>query len=189
MIGSLWFNSFSSGAAPVAGTDYELISTTILSSTTSSVTFSGLGTSAAAYKHLQVRMTVRDDRGGFPGSQIYMRLNGDTGTNYSFHALQGSGTAAGSGSGISTSYPYLFDTVGSGGTTNAFAAGVIDLLDFQSSTKNKTVRTLGGMAQAYNWLALSSNLWMNTAPVTSITFLGLGNFVTGSRFSLYGLKG
>lgn len=190
MIGSFWFNSFSAGGGGGGGTDYELISTTVLGSLSSSVTFSGLDTSAAAYKHLQIRATVRDNRGGFTGSNHYLRLNGDTGNNYAHHQLYGSGSSVGSGAASSQSSIYVGDIPGAGGTLNAFAGEVIDILDFASTSKYKTIRTLSGMAQAYNWLLLGSGLWMSTSAVTSVTMLStLGSFEPGSRFSLYGLKG
>ena len=77
----------------------------------------------------------------------------------------------------------------SAATASAFGGGVVDILDPYSTTKNKTIRGLGGLA-ATN-IALRSGSWASTDSVTSITCLPFsgGNWVAGSRFSLYGIKG
>jgi hypothetical protein len=49
------------GGGPLAS-DYELISTQILTSPQSSITFSSLGTYSSTYKHLQVRAVARSTR-------------------------------------------------------------------------------------------------------------------------------
>jgi hypothetical protein len=67
----------------------------------------------------------------------------------------------------------------------------MDILDYGVTTKNTTMRALNG-GHEYNWIALASGVWMNTAAVTSITFnmpLTSANFVSGTRFSLYGIRG
>lgn len=178
MIGSLWFNSFSSGAGGSA--DYELISTTVLGSSAASVTFSGLGTSAAAYKHLQIRYVANGDSASYRNR---MRLNGDTATNYATHLLFGTGSAVNSAAGTSTTEMALSSGAN---TANVFNAGVVDLLDFQNVSKNKTMRALVG---SNGEVALTSGVWLSTSAVTSMSLRpDAGNFVTGSRFSLYGLK-
>lgn len=177
----------SAGGAEAA---YELITTTIVTgSVASTVTLSNLNTLAANYKHIQLRITTRDNRGGFTGSQMYMRFNGDTTSNYSFHSLYGSGSSAGSFAGTTASSIYVLDNPGVGGTTNAWAGVIIDIPDFSNGSKYKTIRALGGMAQAYNWLTLTSGSWRSFGAIDSITISGLGSQEPGSRFSIYGLKG
>lgn len=169
-------------------TDYELISTTLVTSAVSSITFSGLGAAAAAYKHLQIRWTARvsdNNSGGFA------RLNGDTGANYSIHSLYGNGSSVISDGYGSQTYAYIGGYAGNSDAANAFGVGVTDLLDFSSTSKNKTLRSLSGMEGSTNkQVFLRSGAWYNTAAVTSITYLAYsGNFAVGSRFSIYGLKG
>jgi cytochrome P450 len=78
---------------------------------------------------------------------------------------------------------------GNTATASAFGAGVVDILDSYSTTKNKTIRAFYGKATASNRIALSSGFWNNTAALTQVRFSAIGSFVTGSRFSLYGIKG
>jgi len=67
---------------------------------------------------------------------------------------------------------------------------VLDILDAYSTTKNKTIRSLSGMTGGANNLQLYSGLWNNTAAISSLNiFPGATNFVAGSRFSLYGIRG
>jgi len=119
----------SAGGASAA---YELISTTVLGSSQSSVTFSGLGTSAANYKHLQIRYTGRSSQASNETFTL-MRFNSDTSANYSWHYLLGNGTGVSSSSGVSDTSMALNSITTANSTTNAFGAGVIDILDFQST--------------------------------------------------------
>jgi hypothetical protein len=175
---------------PAFASDYELISTTILGGTAASVTFSNLGDYSSTYKHLQIRVAARSSDAN-PGVGVYSRLNADAGSNYRAHFLLGNGSSVLTGvlavgttglSGIITA---------AGAAANNFGIGVIDLLDPYSTTKNKTLRTLAGITDAaQNRIDLHSALWLNTASLTSWQlFPELGNFVTGSRFSLYGIRG
>ena len=65
----------------------------------------------------------------------------------------------------------------------------MDILD-PYATKNKTVRSLSGNSGGSDsQVRLMSSAWLNTTSVTSITILGDGgDLVSGSRFSLYGIK-
>jgi hypothetical protein len=174
------------GAGGVAfSSDYELISTTTLGTATNSVTFSSLGTYSSTYKHLQIRYAAKQSNSTSVG--VYGRFNGDTAGNYSWHYLAGNGSSVSSSALTSTTSMLVGSAFGTG-TANAFGGGVIDILDTYSTTKNKTVRSLEGRAS--EWVALESGSWRNTASITSITlFPDVYNFSTGSRFSLYGIKG
>ncbi len=177
----------------VALSDYELIETQILGSAQSSVVFSNLGTYSSTYKHLQIRGTVRVSRNvGVNSSDLSYRINGDTGTNYSYHLLAGDGSSVASSAGTSTNFGYVGSISSAGDTANSFSGFVFDLLDSYSTTKNKTVRSiLAKPSTSPSLVGLYSGLWRNTSSTTSITFYDLNgtNFVVGCRFSIYGLKG
>jgi hypothetical protein len=175
---------FLAGSGGVEG-DYELIETTILSSTASDVTFSGLGTYSSTYKHLQVRYVATVGSGS---NRSRLRINGDTGTNYATHLLFGSGSSVSSAAGASATQIALGAVTP---VTNAFSAGVIDLLDAYSTSKNKTVRALAGNTNSTSQeIALTSGVFLSTASITSITLRpDSDSYSIGSRFSLYGIKG
>jgi len=172
----------------VALSDYELISTTVLAGTAASVTFSNLGDYSSTYRHLQVRTLARVS--GATTETLLIRLNGDTGSNYSWHGLSGNGSAVSSFALTSNSYMGIGIHPGTNSSANIFGPTVIDFLDTYSTTKNKTARSLGGMNGAATTVRLHSGLWQSTSSLTSIqVFSEVTNFVAGSRFSLYGIKG
>jgi hypothetical protein len=175
---------------PVALSDYELITSTILTTTAASVEFSSLGTYSSTYKHLQIRASARSNSAGVSDVNWFMRINGDTGSNYARHLLRGTGTSVSSSALTSATSMRIGSLPAATGTTSEFGPLVLDLLDPYSTTKNKTVRCLTGLIGSQNRIELQSNFRISTASTTSITLLQeSGSFIAGSRFSLYGIKG
>jgi len=174
----------SSGAAPV-GSDYELISTTTMSSDASSLTLSGLNTYASTYKHLQIRISAKTNRSA-GADDLTIRFNGDSAANYSTHVLMGYGSMLSYGYGSGS----MFIPAAAARSTAGWSTGVVmDVLDAYSTTKNKVFRALSG--EGGGAVGLSSGSWYNTAALTSIQFLPVyaSSIVAGSRFSVYGIKG
>jgi hypothetical protein len=173
------------GAGGVQG-DYELIETQILGSSQASVVFSSLATYSSTYKHLQIRVAARSTRSATTDG-IDLRINADTGANYSLHLLQGTGTAVSSYGEANTNLIYCGDIPAASTTANSFGALVIDILDCYSTTKNKTAKALSGYTSL---IGLYSGHRRNTESTTSLTVqTRTGSLATGSRFSLYGIRG
>lgn len=178
------------GAGGVAfASDYELISSQILTGTQSSVTFSGLSSYSANYKHLQIRAVGRAAVAAVDmGYRI--RFNGGASTDYSFHRINGSGSSVTAYADAGATYFYTSQgLIGSSGTANAFGVIVIDILDAFNTSKNTTTRAFDS---AQTQLALDSSGWYNTAAIDSIYMevdAATPNFASGSRFSIYGIKG
>lgn len=171
------------------GNALTLISTTLISSNTSTLTFSSI---PSIYKHLQIRFTARSANAETIANWL-MRMNGDTGGNYAMHWLRGNGSDVSSGNLYAgyTSIQIQNARTGSAATANAFAAGIIDIADYSNSSKNKVTKTLSGSAgSSINAIWLQSGLWLDTSAITSLTLFVAGgdNFVAGSRFSLYGVS-
>lgn len=168
---------------------YELIETNILGSNASSITFSSI---PGTYKHLEIRVVARASTSSYNSTTTRVTLNGDTGANYSSHDVGGSGTSVSSNA--STGLAFMRNLLiipSSASTASAFGSGVISILDYASTTKFKTLRSLAGWTSNLDQgIQLGSGSWRNTAAVTSITLTDDRNsYVTGSRFSLYGIKG
>ena len=166
---------------------YDLLETTTLGSSASSVTFSGLG-SYSDYAHLQIRAVARGDAGSSYGWQwLEMKPNS---TNVArFHEIRGMGGSVTSG--VDTNN-FTFPITGADQDANNFGTGVIDILDFLNTSKNTTIRSLGGSTDADRPVVVfSSSLYNATTAVTTLEFTcqNGGNLVSGSRFSLYGIKG
>jgi hypothetical protein len=181
-----------SQAAGGGGGAYDLLETTTLTSSASSVTFSGLD-SYSDYAHLQIRFVARSDRSN-NSSQLVARMNGNFGNNYASHRLKADGSTVGSQGYSSTDGLYPSQLTAANNTSGAFGSGVLDLIDAFSTTKNTTARNLGGYTDPgnnKNSIQFTSGLYISTDLLTSFEFFdGYGdNFVAGSRFSLYGIKG
>jgi hypothetical protein len=71
-----------------------------------------------------------------------------------------------------------------------FGVMVMDILDYADTSKNKTVRYLGGHDQnGAGILRLGSGSWRNTSAINSIVFsVSSQNWATNTTFSLYGVK-
>jgi hypothetical protein len=177
------------GAGPSAAGAFELLESQILTGTQASVTFSNLNTNyGSTYQHLQLRMVVRGNRNATEANSR-VEFNGDTGTNYRAHALIGNGSTVTSYDSTARAYIYWGDAAGLTFTANGFAAAIMDILDPFETTKNTTTRTLSGLEGNYDRIQLFSGFWNNTAALTSIRIFPEANdFITGSRFSLYGMR-
>ena len=168
---------------------YESISTVTVSTAVASVTFSSI---PATYKHLQIRYIARTNRADVQ-DLIRFRFNSDSGTNYAYHWLRGDGSTADASSAASTASPWTAIIAGGNATANIFGTGVTDILDYTSTNKNKTVRTLSGVDtnSADGRIMFLSNLYFATpAAITSIEIApNYGTtFSTYSSFALYGIK-
>jgi hypothetical protein len=164
--------------------DYESIATTTVGAGgVSSVTFSSI---PSTYQHLQIRFIAKLSA----GDDVIMRFNGDTASNYYNHILYGNGSSAIAGVPFGGSYSAiaLYYT----GSTSSIAGGVIDVLDYTSTNKNKTVRFLGGYDDNGSGnIDFASGSWSATpAAVTSIVVKPVSaNFSQYSQIALYGIKG
>jgi hypothetical protein len=173
------------GAGGAAGS-FDLLETQVLGSSAASVTFSSLSSYASTYQHLQIRMTTRSTA---DSATTFLRFNADTGSNYSAHRLFGQGSSVVSDAFANQAYLFAGANMESGATANSFAGSVVDILDAFETTKYKTTRTMAGATSTPNYVVMQSGSWRNTAALTQILlYPNTGSYVTGSRFSLYGIK-
>lgn len=181
------YQDFLAGNAGFIPAAFELISTQVLASTATTITFSSIPSN---YKHLQIRIAVRGTV-ALTNTSFGWQYNGDTGTNYAIHYLEGNGTTVVSSSSTTRSDIRADSIDAASGTASAFTPIIIDILDFANTSKYKTNRSIHGRSSSGSTVRLSSGLWMNTAAITSISFFDPANsspFAIGSRFSLYGVN-
>jgi hypothetical protein len=182
MIGAITAGLFSGGVA-ASTSSYESIQTVNVGSATAYADFTSI---PSTYKHLQLRMM------GFTTNNFGMQLNSDTSAAYSYHRIVGDGSTA-SASGASSTGRTLA-TFGAGNTTLSYpTVAIVDILDYTSTNKTKTLRTLAGHDNnGSGEVMLYSNLWTATpAAITTIRILieNASNIGAGSTFALYGIKG
>ncbi len=167
--------------APISG-GYDALATVIVpSGGLASVTFGGI---PSEYKHLQIKGFARLVGSATYGTMI-ITLNGDSGNNYSYHELYGVGSGSATGYGIASQTGCIFIT-----GSAQMAVQVLDILDYQNTNKNKTLRHFIGTDNNSGGItSLESGLWINTSAVSTITITGNGaNFAQYSSFALYGVK-
>jgi hypothetical protein len=121
-------------------------------------------------------------------------LNSDSAANYVSHYLAGDGATVYAG--IQTThvnYMMYGSQAGASAGASVFSVAILDLLDYSTTTKYKTTRTLTGYDNngSGSISAPLSSLWMSTAAVNSITMVTStgANFTQYSSFALYGIKG
>ena len=172
-----------------AGADFESIATvTVGSGGASSIEFTSIG---SGWQHLQLRMMSRADFNFAGGLSLYIRLNGDTGTNYRWHRLHGDGAsvvaaAAGAADDRIEFWKSVTDTSTS---SSIFSGQIVDILDYASTSKTTTVRAFNGYdANGIGTVSVQSGLWTSTNAVTSITLTSDGNWLQHTTAALFGLR-
>ena len=176
---------YGTGAAPVAPTAYESIATVTASGGESSLTFSSI---PSTYTHLQIRYIARNQAAS-GDDPLDLQFNGDyTNSNYKTHRLHGDGSSA---SADAYSYPIGSTANGNGNANTYYTGGVIDILDYANTNKNKTIRSLSGWdGNGSGQIYLISELWLNTAAINTIkiSLFSSGTLGQYSTFALYGVK-
>lgn len=155
---------------------YELIETTTLASSASSVTFSSI---TQDYRDLVLVVSAPD--AGFFANGIVVRFNGDTGTNYYRVNMTSNGSSRNSSSGSGESI-----TVGIRGDATS-TIGISQVMDYSATDKHKTVLVRSNTAQ-YLVEAIAAR-WANTSAITSLEFKvsNSSDFAVGTSFQMYGI--
>jgi hypothetical protein len=149
------------------------------------------------YTHLQIRYGLAQSAPGTGPTTFPIRFNSDSTTgNYKNHQLLGDGASASANAGFTTTSNIM---QGRYALNQDFiqAAGIVDILDYTSTTKVKTIRSFGGFdTNGAGTVALSSGIYspgLSTTPaptaITSITtFITTYSFYGNGIISLYGIK-
>ena len=181
MIGTLSTGIYGIGVPPTPPNSYESIATATGTGSSGTITFNV--SSLSGYKHLQIRYISKNTASG---TDAYIQFNSGTDSVYRHQLLgNGSSASASSNSGIA----YILLTSGSSGTS-MYGVGVIDILDYASTSKAKVVRTLSGYdLNGSGLVGLGSALWTSTSAITEISIKSAGtNFDTNTQYALYAIK-
>lgn len=177
---------------------FDALATIELSSTTASITFSGI---PQGYKHLQLRGSFQTTRAQYNIDDIDLAFNGvTTGGKYARHSTEGNIQNNGSVNAFQNTSANKMFYIASGVSTvsaNRFGGAVIDILDYSDTSKNTVVRSLsggdanGGADGFYPTIRFDSGVWLDTSAVNSITLntsFGSSSFAANTKFALYGVK-
>ena len=160
---------------------YEKIATTTLTSTAATITLSSI---PATYTDLIAVVNIGADVAG----NMQVRLNGDTGSNYStLTAIAYNNTVTGSGT-YSLSFMYAA-VAGALPLTVGPASAVMQFNNYSNSTTYKTMLARYAAASVPEVDATVCT-WRNTAAITSINLSSYSGsvYLVGTTFTLYGIK-
>lgn len=168
--------------------NFDLISQQFGNGSVSSITFSSI---PQTYKSLQLRVNVLNAAGG--STQCGVQFNSVT-TGYYYHGL-----AATNGN---TAYADVFGNVAyiigspasAGGLSISYpAVSIIDIIDYTSTSKFKTIKGILGINNNVNvssTMGAYGGLYPSTTAITSLTYYSTGSnaFSSTSSFALYGVS-
>jgi hypothetical protein len=181
-------SSAASNSVVVASVDpsaYFPIATTTLAAAAANVTFSSI---PQTYKHLQIRMSVACTA-SYYDADVAVRFNGNATNYYNSRMYATIGSVTGDKSAALQGL-----VARAGGAANIFGPAVVDILDYTSTNKNKTFKSLYGQSVGSSgyWM-FNGGGWFDTAAITSITIaeanFSIANLAPNSTFTLYGIKG
>ena len=167
---------------------YTLISSQVLASSASSVTFSSI---PATYTDLVVRASARDSQ---TGSVIYQSIrvefNADASSIYSVTILSGNGSATASSRFSALSYTIDNAGTNSDATANTFSNTEMYFPNYLSTTSKPYSEF--GVAEnnaTFAGIATTADLYRNTSAIASLKLSSNGgSFLTNSSFYLYGIS-
>lgn len=161
---------------------YVPIATATLGSTAASYTFNSI---PQTYTDLVLVMTMVPNGSG-SGTFI---INGDTSSNYSHTALVGLETT-GSGTtfrGTNQSSGYWLSSGAALTNSNNLHFDILNFMSYSNTTTYKSVIHRENPGQ-FGYVGTWTNTWRNTAAITSITMQAGTSFLSGTTFTLYGIK-
>ena len=168
-------------ALPDTSTEVALATTT-LSSAASTITFSSIpGT------YTDLRLVISNAKiTATTGFYIYLRFNSNTGTNYSFTSLYGSGSSVSTAN--TTSQTSLATMVLADLSTTLPTFVTADIFSYAGSTNKTVLMTCSNDKNGSGYVERSVGLWRQTSAITSITMLLDGStFQADTTATLYGI--
>lgn len=189
-VGTGSYSTASSSFTPVAhdpGSLVPLQVITVGSSGAASVTFTNI---PSTYTHLQMRYISQNNRNNEWAGFLALQINGAYGSYYHWMRGGGGDTTTGYGSGT-PAIGQGWQLLSSGTIANTYGAGIVDILDYANTNKNKTLSIFSGIdANGTGAVAFTSYLVNSTSTISSITMLGADSstIAANSKFALYGVK-
>lgn len=144
------------------------------------------------FKHLQIRIYGRGLMAGNAQSNLYTNWyqSGSAPSTFSSHRIQADGSSVVSAGNTGLAYVFcgtMFPAATAG--ANVFGAAIIDILDYTSTTKFKTVRVLGGNDRnGSGTVVMSSGMIQTLNPINFGYVDTEGTFAQYTRVDLYGIS-
>lgn len=158
---------------------YTPLANITLGSSASTITFSSI---SQAYKDLVI-VTSLVSSGTYASAS--MRMNGDTGSNYSYvFAVDGPSSFSGTSSAMSL----FWSGFASGGNVTS----IVQVMDYSATDKHKTsLFRINKFDSEGNSVGMAAQRWASTSAVTSFSIYSSGGygqpFAAGTTVSLFGV--
>jgi len=161
---------------------YEPISSTTISGTgTSTISFTSI---PQTYTDLELVIQVRENSGS--DGNTFINFNSDTGANYSFTQIYGSGSAGGSNRASSQTRTGIYGNASQIDASTTYGFSKAYILNYSNSTTYKSIYSQGNFTTIE--IVARTHLWRSTAAITRIDLtLASGNYANGSVVTLYGI--
>tara|TARA_R110000782_G_scaffold56170_1_gene117936 strand:- start:536 stop:1018 length:483 start_codon:yes stop_codon:yes gene_type:complete len=156
---------------------FTVLGNTTLATASSTVTFSSI---PGGHKDL---VLVLESLSASGSNLPIVRLNNDSGSNYTYVSARGSGSSASSNSGTDSG----IYSPGMNGSSTDKQLSKIEIFDYSATDKHKTVLLRSG--QIGEGTVMSAFRWADTSAITSLVVQSLNNnFAAGSTFRLLGVN-
>ena len=168
--------------SPITGAYDSLATAIVPTGGLTSVTFGGI---PQGYKHLQIRALYNTVTNA---DNIGITLNGTVGSSQ-MHYMYGNATGS-PGTVYTGTDTANFLSLQAGVSTTSYYGAIFDLLDYNNTVKQKTVRATGGIDLNGSGVTFLSTGFYATSSVSTISIQGIGGqtLAPKSRFALYGVK-
>ena len=165
---------------------YWSIASAVGTGSSNTITFDSI---PSGYKHLRLVGYTYGSGGGASNARI--TFNSDSSSNYAIHQLYGDGTSVTATGYASQAYAHYSVYNSSVGSANGIPITIVDILDYGSTSKYKTLRALSGSDNnGSGRVYIYSGLWMSSSAITRIDLKNedASNWSTSTRYALYGIK-
>lgn len=186
---SLLTGSQSGAINNVGMNGFEAIATATPSGT-NSVVFTSI---PAGYQALQLRMIVRVAEVGSTNTGHFIRLNGSSASIYDIARLRSAFPATTADSSPNSSSWSIPCATGAGSSSGLFGAGILNIYNYANPTLFTNASFYGGndsysASTDVSMIFNAQFLWKARDVVSQIELFQTSNFISGTRFSLYGVK-
>lgn len=160
-------------------TTYEPIATTTVGTATNLISFSSI---PATYTDLRLVLVLNSAVSQYAN----FTLNGDSGSNYSYSWMDGSGSTAAGGNGNNDSLVYLSQRTTPNGLNALFT---LDFLSYAGSTLKTILTTNNQGDDGSGYVGIQVALWRSTSAINTINLnSGANIYGIGTTATLYGIK-
>lgn len=164
------------------------ISDTTLGGSAANVDVSSI---VSTYAHLLVVVYARGDTAA-TSTPVNLRFNGDAGANYDSQELQASGASVSPAEAFAQTVMLAGHAPANTAPANLFCAMVAFIPHYAGSANNKLALAISsirvGTTTGLMANTLNGAFWRSTAAINRVTIQpGAGNFVAGTRVTIYGM--